>query len=141
MEGNVNYAGIMRRFVAGIIDAVIILISVGLINMAMGYILAGDFFSIEELGWAPTINSILVGWLYCAFLESSQKQATLGGIILGYKVCDENMNRISFVKATVRHIGIYVSTFTLLIGYIMIAFTKKKQALHDIIAKTVVITK
>ena len=74
-------------------------------------------------------------------MESSQKQATLGKIIVGIKVTDLEGNRISFAKASGRHFGKYISAFILCIGYIMAGFTEKKQALHDILASCLVINK
>jgi uncharacterized RDD family membrane protein YckC len=43
------------------------------------------------------------------------------------------------VKATIRYFSKYISAIILFIGYIMAAFTEKKQALHDIIAGTLVL--
>jgi uncharacterized RDD family membrane protein YckC len=49
--------------------------------------------------------------------------------------------RISFARATARHFAKYISTLILFIGFIMAAFTAKKQALHDLIAETVVVNR
>ena len=82
---------------------------------------------------------MVVSWLYFALLESSPKQATLGKMALGIKVTDLDGNRISFGRATGRFFAKIISGVILMIGYIMAAFTAKKQALHDIIASTLVI--
>lgn len=82
---------------------------------------------------------IVVSWLYYALSESSPKQATLGKQALGIVVTDLNGKRISFGKATGRYFGKYLSTITLFIGYLMAAFTDKNQALHDIMAGTLVV--
>lgn len=81
----------------------------------------------------------IIGWLYCAKMESSDKQATLGKQALGIKVTTLNGKLVSFAQATVKYFAEYLSTLIFLIGYIMAAFTNQKQALHDILAKTVVI--
>ena len=60
---------------------------------------------------------------------------------LGIIVTDLNGNPISFGKANGRYWGKIISTLILLIGYIMAAFTEKKQALHDMMAGTLVIKK
>lgn len=83
--------------------------------------------------------SIIMEWLYCALMESSHRQATLGKIIVGIKVTDLNGNRISFGRATGRHFGKILSSLFLFIGYIMAGFTEKKQALHDIISNCLVV--
>jgi uncharacterized RDD family membrane protein YckC len=84
---------------------------------------------------------LIGGWLYEALMESSAKQATLGKMLLGLMVTDEAGNRISFARASGRHFAKYISSFTLFIGYIMAGFTAKKQALHDMIAGTLVVRK
>jgi uncharacterized RDD family membrane protein YckC len=54
-------------------------------------------------------------------------------------VTDLQGNRISFARATGRHFAKYLSAFLLGIGFLMAAFTSKKQALHDFIAETLVV--
>ncbi|MEW6196637.1 MAG: RDD family protein [Bacteroidota bacterium] len=85
--------------------------------------------------------SIIGEWLYFALMESSNKQGTLGKIIIGIKVTDIFGNKISFGKATGRYFGKYLSGFILCVGYIMAAFTEKKQALHDILSGCLVVDK
>ena len=84
------------------------------------------------------VFSALVSWIYEAALESSPYQATLGKMALGMKVTDLAGNRISFARATGRHFAKYVSGMIFFIGYIMAGFTERKQALHDMIAGTLV---
>jgi uncharacterized RDD family membrane protein YckC len=74
-------------------------------------------------------------------MESSKYQATVGKLALGLIVTDMNGGKLDFVKALIRNVSKIVSTITLLIGYIIAAFTEKKQALHDIIAGTLVVKK
>jgi uncharacterized RDD family membrane protein YckC len=86
---------------------------------------------------------LLVGtWLYCALMESSSWQGTVGKKVLGLYVTDMDGNRISFGKATGRFlagrgIGSLVGLYYL-VDCILVAFTEKKQALHDIIVGTLV---
>ena len=77
-------------------------------------------------------------WIYEAVMESSSKQATLGKMALGLKVTDLEGRRISFARATGRHFAKLLSGMILLVGYIMAGFTERKQALHDMIAGTLV---
>ncbi|HBK66344.1 MAG TPA: hypothetical protein DD000_23340, partial [Cyanobacteria bacterium UBA11166] len=73
--------------------------------------------------------------------ESSPKQATIGKQALGIVVTDLNNQPISFVTATIRHFSKILSGIILLIGYLMVLFTEKKQALHDMLAGTLVVNK
>lgn len=77
-------------------------------------------------------------WIYEAAMESSSRQATLGKMALGLRVSDEQGRRISFLRATARYFSKILSGMILFIGYIMAGFTARKQALHDMIAGTLV---
>ena len=81
---------------------------------------------------------IIVGWLYSAAYESSFRQATLGKMAVRIKVTDMNGQKINFGKATIRYFGKFVSAIIIYIGYIMVVWDKKKQALHDKMAGTLV---
>ena len=74
-------------------------------------------------------------------MESSSNQATVGKMALGIQVTDLEGNRISFGKALGRNLAKIISALIFYIGFIMAAFTAKKQALHDMIAGTLVVKK
>lgn len=98
---------------------------------------------VEETGGDALGAIITLGipWLYYALMESSVKQATLGKMALGIVVTDLAGNRISFGRATGRYWAKLISALTLLAGFVMAGFTAKKQALHDMIAGCLVVTK
>ena len=123
-----RYVGFWRRVVAYLVDGIILSIVFGILSAGMS-----DYYA--------SLLSFVGGWVYFAYLESSQYQGTLGKMLLGAKVVDYEGNRISFGKATLRHFSKIISAIILLIGFIMVAFTQKKQGLHDIIAGTLVIKK
>ena len=83
----------------------------------------------------------IMGWLYFAIMESSNKQATLGKMAMGIKVTDLNGNRISMTRASGRYYGKIISSCIMGIGYIMAGVTEKKQALHDVISDCLVVKK
>jgi uncharacterized RDD family membrane protein YckC len=121
----VQYAGFWLRFLAIILD--------GLILGIAGWILAILFNP------QTSLFSSLIGWLYFALMESSESQATLGKRAVSIKVTDMNGNRISFGRATGRYFAKIISGLHLFIGFMMAGWTSKKQALHDMIAETLVI--
>jgi uncharacterized RDD family membrane protein YckC len=123
-----HYAGFWRRFAAIIIDGIIL----GIVGAVLGAALG------RSLG--SSLNT-LIGWLYFALMESSERQATLGKMALGIYVTDVEGRRISFAKATLRYFAKILSTLILFIGFIMAAFTARKQALHDMIANTLVLSR
>lgn len=79
--------------------------------------------------------------LYHSLMESSKYQASLGKLALGLVVTDAQGNKLDFSKALVRNLCKLISNLTFTIGYIMAGFTDKKQALHDVIAGTLVVRK
>ncbi len=83
----------------------------------------------------------ILKWFYFTRLESLPIKATFGKKIMGIVITDLNGNPISFSRANGRYFAKTISLITLLIGFIMAAFTKKKQALHDKIAATLVVKK
>jgi uncharacterized RDD family membrane protein YckC len=134
-----GYAGFWKRFGAGIVDGFILMVAGvmigGLIGLTNG-LLPGA--SEGTRGWGNIVG-IIMGWLYFAVMESSYKQGTLGKMALGIKVTDLSGNAISFGRATIRHFGKVISTLLLLLGYVMVGFTARKQGLHDMIAGCLVV--
>lgn len=128
-----SYAGFWFRFVAWFIDLMIVNCGTIVVNLGLGMVLG-------PLG-IPFI--VLIGvfgpWIYFATLESSPRQATLGKMAVGIRVTDVNGARIDFARATIRYFGKVLSTLMLFVGYIMAGFTERKQALHDMLAKTLVV--
>ena len=130
------YSGALRRLVAFVVDTVVLIGIYGLLGLILGL----NFFilpilALPMLGFWFYGGLFLVAWLYFASFESSSRSATIGMQLLGIKVVDLTGKPISFLRATARY---FIRAF-LRIGVILIFFTKKKQALHDKIARAVVI--
>jgi uncharacterized RDD family membrane protein YckC len=88
------------------------------------------------------LGLMIIHWLYFAGMESSARQGTIGKSLMSLRVSDLDGKRISFGHATGRFFAKIVSgMIPFLIGYLMAAFTEKKQALHDLIAGTLVLGK
>lgn len=133
----VKYANFWSRLLACLLDTIIVYILNSMAILLVGFIIVITGVNILEWGFIVTV---IVGWLYFAISESSHKQSTLGKQALGIIVTDLKGERLSFGKATARYFCKWLSNLTLFIGYIM-AFTHKKQALHDMIAGTLVLTR
>ncbi|HTO91160.1 MAG TPA: RDD family protein [Candidatus Sulfotelmatobacter sp.] len=145
----VRYAGFWRRFWAVVLDGLIlqiVLVPIGWIvsrpNMA---IINSDDLTAEQL-WSflssialAVFISAILEWIYHAGMESSARQATLGKMALGMRVTDLQGRRISFLRATGRHFGHVLSNLTCGVGYIMQVFTARRQALHDLVAGTLIV--
>lgn len=140
-----RYAGFWKRVAAILIDTVLTMLVGGLIGAMIGLVIAvsAKGVDIQSAAMEGVFNLIglVIGWVYFASMESSSYQATLGKMALGIRVCDLDGNRVSFGRASGRHFAKILSAVLLLVGYVMAAFTAKKQGLHDMIASTLVIDK
>lgn len=155
---NVTYAGFWLRFVAFLIDTLILGFATIALCIPLFFILGGDAIletlirrgggRLEPAEVAAFLGpllvlaciAIVVKWLYFAYLESGERQATWGKQALGIYVTDLTGNRISFGQASGRYFAkIITGLIPLLIGYIMAGFTDRRQALHDMIASCLVL--
>jgi uncharacterized RDD family membrane protein YckC len=138
-----QYAGFLARFAAALLDGIILAIINSIISFivaaVLGTVLGGSESAAALAGVLVSLVGFVIGWLYYAFQESSPKQATIGKQALGIVVTDLDNRQISFGKATLRYFAKILSGLILLIGYIMAAFTERKQALHDLLAGTLVV--
>jgi uncharacterized RDD family membrane protein YckC len=142
----VRYGGFWMRFVAAVIDGILVELVVLPVGTVVGAMIGAAGYAVDMPGIGIRMASLIIGgtvgmlasWIYEAAMESSSKQATLGKMALGLKVTDLEGRRISFARATGRHFAKYLSGFILFIGYIMAGFTARKQSLHDMIAGTLV---
>ncbi|RLK51687.1 putative RDD family membrane protein YckC [Alkalispirillum mobile] len=139
--GVAGYGGFWRRVLAAILDALIIGVPLALVQGAITPGIYDEQLTAEaaraDLIWS--VVNILIWWGYSAGMHSSVYQATLGKMIMGMYVTDTAGARISFARATGRYFAEILSAMLLLIGYLMVAFTRRKQGLHDIIAGTLVL--
>jgi uncharacterized RDD family membrane protein YckC len=136
----VPYAGFWLRFWAYLIDGLVL----SALPLVIALLIAPLFFTggtaLAGLGVTIFLVPTLLGegWLYFAILESSL-QATPGKRVLGLKVTGIDGEPISFGRASLRYFAKILSAAILNIGFIMAAFTKRKQALHDILASCLVV--
>lgn len=158
----VAYAGFWLRFVAHILDGLIIglpvVIVVLIIVLSSGFgalvhgipnpseppdpdavataLGAGFFVGIGFIILLAFIGS----WLYYALFESSSWQATPGKKVLNIFVTDINGAPVTFGRASGRYFAKFITQLIPLgIGYMLAGLTERKQALHDMIASTLVL--
>ncbi len=84
---------------------------------------------------------IALSLIYFAYMESSNKQATFGKQFLNLKVVNLNNEKISFGQALLRNVARLINIPTYSLCYLPILFTKHHQGVHDIIARTTVVSK
>ncbi len=158
-----GYAGFWWRALAWLIDS-LILSSVTMLvhavaggsplemirtNPAGGHLfdvsyVAADSMTVTQTwqlhapGW-PSLLTLLLPIAYYALLESSRWQATIGKRVCRLRVTRLDGRRISLPRALGRYLGKFVSALILGIGFLMIAWTRRKQGLHDLMADTLVV--
>jgi uncharacterized RDD family membrane protein YckC len=151
------YAGFWVRFVAYLVDSLILgipfTIALFVVFMFAGVgammrrntpvdtsEVAAHFAPLFATMIPVMLFLVLVSWLYYAGMESSARQATLGKSVMSLRVTNGDGQRLSFGHASGRFFAKIISgMIPFAIGYIMAGFTAKKQALHDLIAGTLVL--
>ncbi len=138
-QSSFPYASFWQRAIAFLIDGVILTIINSIVTKIFNMpTVITDVKDLSDL-LVPSLISILIGWLYYSIQESSSKRATLGKRAIGLQVTDVDGGQISFWRSTGRYFSAYLSALLLFGGYLMIPFNPKRQALHDLIAGTVII--
>ncbi|GIO86809.1 RDD family protein [Paenibacillus faecis] len=131
-----------RRYWAWAVDKLVA--GIGGILLSLLFFSPGRLFAESPdtaAAGVPMLLTLVSQCLYFSLMESSKYQATLGKMLLGIVVVNRNYERLTYGKALVRYLGRLLSALTFGIGYIMAAFTKNKQALHDLVADTYVLNK
>ena len=154
------YAGLGRRFVAFIVDIIIILllnlVAMTVLGLTRGiqnsYFYFVQQIPVEQLTIEGTMGAmlgsviaaygiilIIIPWLYFAGFESSRSQATPGKLLMHIVVTDMVGNKPTFARVTLRHFAKFISALIIFIGFLMIGLTPKRQGLHDKIASCLVL--
>jgi uncharacterized RDD family membrane protein YckC len=136
-----RYAGFWLRLVAVAIDGAILLIAMWLFGLVFGVNFAALEPTEADLNNIRLFEaaSMFTVWIYYAAMESTAPQATVGKLFMGIYVTDREGERVTFYAASIRYWVKFISMAILAIGFLMAAFTRHKQALHDIVAKCLVL--
>ena len=157
-------AGFWRRLAAWIVDGILVLAGFFIVGIFLWPELVEtttlvsevDGARLETVRYAPTmLGAAVLGiafWAYVALQECGPAQATLGKRALGLRVTDLDGKRISLVTASLRSwprwlpgilgvIGVLdaIAAAAALAACLAVAFTRRKQGLHDMIARCLVV--
>ncbi len=153
IAGGRRYAGFWIRFVARVIDGLLVGIVSSIILLPLTFLGIGGFSLINprDPGAAVAALPALMGVigittiLRIAFFAAyevyfvSTRGATPGKMALGLKIIRADGGPLPVGLATGRFFAQFLSAFILYIGYIMAGFDPEKRALHDRICETRVI--
>lgn len=140
-EPEFGFAGFWKRLAAFLIDQIVLLVPAAMVGYSVGlwYVHSWEAPDKDTARLIGNLVGLVLGWLYYSALESSPVQATLGKIALGIKVVDKSSSRLTFGRASGRHLAKILSALTLGVGFMMAGWTKRKQALHDLAANCFVV--
>ncbi len=130
-----EYASWGARLGAILIDGIFI----NLIGFLFGFII-GAALGETTVSYALTFIASFVIWHFYYAIPLSSGGSTFGKRVAGVKVLSAATGDYpSTGQAWGRTIGYYLSALILWIGFLMPLWTEKKQALHDMLAGTIVV--
>lgn len=153
----VDYAGFWQRFGAWVIDLIILMVPSMLVTYAFGgldaykhlleQLQSGADMAVAVRDYAKategaSVASLAITFLYYTFFEASKLQATPGKLALRLRVTDTLGQRITLGRSAARNIvRLLGAVFGLIpiVCYLAIAWTQRKQGLHDLWAGTFVL--
>jgi uncharacterized RDD family membrane protein YckC len=143
MSANITtkYAGFWIRFVAVMVDGIILVIPIGALQFLTSAVSLSSGLPSKTVSIISALVYLLVTWGYFS-LMTYFAGATLGKMLVGITVKSDDLGKLSFGRVILREtLGKIISQVTIYIGFIIAGFTKKKQGLHDMIARSVVVYK
>lgn len=125
-----EYIGFWTRFIAAIIDAIVVWFLIYILNFFISLLPVNYPFPLFALA-----GSLLYYWLFTGL-----KGQTPGKMLVGIKVVNVQGDRPGLASAALREIpGKIISTVVLFIGFLWIAEDMQKQGWHDKLAATYVL--
>ncbi len=141
-QQQVSFVPLDQRIWAVAIDLLFIIASISLLSNILGVIssLLPDIKLLDSI--VITVNStfkFVLPHLYMIFAVASPYQGSVGKYILGMRIVNEEGESITLVQSLCRYLSQYLSVFVFFLGFFLIKISLKRQALHDLIARTYVV--
>ena len=141
-----HYANFGQRLAAHLIDQVAIFAAAYFVGRPFGAVLGGFLYA-SGAGEAWEVATYVGALLVAAFTSfvfevvwiGSHLQATPGKRVLRLKVTDRWGKPVGFTHAFGRYLSKGLSGAAFGIGFLIQPFTTKRQALHDLLAGTLVV--
>lgn len=145
----VEYAGFWRRFAAVLIDTLVLLIIITPLlyffsegSYLIGFDPQGDVFAqitVLPIDWNYLLINDLLPMILVIFFWV-RFRGTPGKQLMNCEVVDANtFGNLTVGQSILRYIGYFLSTLPLCLGFLWVAWDKKKRGFHDLLAHTVVI--
>ncbi len=138
--------GFWIRSLAFLVDIALVaaLATAGGILVGVAVQIGGVFSSASQadLDWldgtATTFFSVVIGLCYFALFVGWRGQ-TPGKMLLGLRIIRTSGEEVRYARALVRWLGQCLSALLFGFGFLMVAFSRRKQGLHDKLAGTYVV--
>lgn len=148
----VRYAGFWRRFVAAVVDGLVVgivwFVLSGLYDFAAAAFLEGTAFSpggaaLERALWLSGAGRwlllALVIFGYFVLMESTTRGASLGKMLLRIRVARADGRRTGLGHSLARTALKPISALPLMLGFVIAGWNRKKRALHDLLSGCIVV--
>jgi len=134
-----DFGGFWMRVLAYLIDGVILYFPQTFAAEWSIPLIVGDatLSPLQMVAWETAIAIVFDGAYFVAFW-SSPWQASIGKRICGQVVTSENLTRLSVGRALGRYLASILSSLVI-VGVLTIPFSSRRRALHDMMAKTLVV--
>lgn len=135
--GQREYAGFWIRFGAKFVDGIILNVAGQIIQLVIGLAMKGSPEAAAIIGGVVALG-INAGYV---IYFTGKYGATPGKMACKIEIIRADGSPMTYGRATGRYFAEILSTLTLFIGYIMVAFDEEKRSLHDRICDTRVVRK
>ena len=142
-EEPILYANFGLRLGAAITDFLILAIPFVIVRHLTGDSdrdPSNSLFKISyNFNYVSTYINCLIGLAYHSLLTASNMQGSLGKRLWRIRITDMNGSRLTLLNAAIRHLGKFLSTLLLFVGFFMMLWDKNNQTLHDRMAGSIVV--
>jgi uncharacterized RDD family membrane protein YckC len=141
MSDEPRYIGLATRTIAFLLDLAAIYVVAVVVGAGIGLVLSLFKISDHAKSVLAVIGAVLfVLWAIAYFVGFwSATGETPGDRLMRIRVVTADGQRLKPRWALVRCVGLVLSALLLFIGYLMILFDGRRRALHDRLARTVVV--
>ena len=146
-----EYVGFWKRVIAYVVDLFCLTVLLIGVSFVLALVMGGGIVALSsgEEATPENIKTMMAGGsmaivygvalLYEPLFIASPLMATPGKMAVGAIVVKRNGERIGFFRAILRMLGKWLSGAILCLGFLMVAFNRRKRGLHDMISGTIVI--
>jgi uncharacterized RDD family membrane protein YckC len=142
-----DYGGFLRRFAAVFVDGLLMIVAMVVVGFVIALVFQGAMPNPKNVAQVGAmIGSFLLLYLFLLLVPVAYEIVMIGdrGATLGKKmgklvVVRTNGDPVSMGRSVLRYLAKLFLSSIFLIGYVMALFTARRQALHDLIADTIVV--